>query len=111
MSAAARPPRDAGLQAERTALAWNRTSLALLANALLALRQGLVSGKALVLGLGIALLAGALAVSLLGRRRRRALLGDAQLGAAPVWMLQFTALAAVGAALAGLAGVLAAGLR
>ena len=104
---AARPPRDAGLQAERTALAWNRTGMALLANALLALRLGLVGGQALVMGLGVALLGGALAVTLLGRRRRRALVGAVQVAAPPPWMMQFTALAAVAAGLTGLAGVLA----
>lgn len=108
---AARPPRDPGLQAERTALAWHRTALALLANALLALRLGLVAGQAAVIGLGVALLGGALAVSWIGRRRRRALVGDEQLSAPPAWMLQFTALAAVGAGLTGLAGVLATTMR
>lgn len=108
---AARPPRDVGLQAERTALAWSRTGLALLANALLALRLGLVGGQALVMVLGVALLGGGLAVTLLGRRRRRSLVGDAHVAAPPAWMVQFTALAAVGAGLTGLAGVIAALLR
>jgi hypothetical protein len=76
-----------------------------------ALRLGLVGGQALVMGLGVALLGGALAVTLLGRRRRRTLVGAAQVGAPPTWMVQFTALAAVGAGLTGLAGVIAVLLR
>ena len=36
-------PRDPGLQGERTALAWQRTSLAVFANGLLALRSASVA--------------------------------------------------------------------
>jgi uncharacterized membrane protein YidH (DUF202 family) len=101
------PPRDPGLQPERTALAWNRTGLALLLNALLALRLGLADGPPLMLALGGALVAGALATMAIGRRRRVQLLGDGRLDAAPVWMMRFTVLVALGAALTGLAGVVA----
>jgi uncharacterized membrane protein YidH (DUF202 family) len=101
------PPRDPGLQAERTALAWNRTVLALLVNALLALRLGLSGGQSLLmLTLGGALLASAGAVMWLAHRRRRMLVGDAHIGGPPVWMVRFTVMAVVGASVTGLAGVL-----
>lgn len=103
---AARPPRDPGLQAERTALAWNRTGLTLLVNAVLALRLGLAAGQSLMLALGGTLLCGAGAVMWIGRQRRRSLLGDTRIGGPPLWMVRFTLLAAVAAAFAGVAGVL-----
>jgi LPXTG-motif cell wall-anchored protein len=99
-------PRDPVLQAERTALAWSRTGLALLVNALLALRLGLTGVQSpLMLTLGGALLGSAAAVMWLSRRRRRALVGDARIGGPPVWMVRVTLVAALGAAATGLTGV------
>lgn len=49
--------RDPGLQPERTALAWQRTGLALLVAALVVVRDGLVTGGPAglpVVGLGVA---------------------------------------------------------
>lgn len=69
--------RDGGLQAERTALAWSRTSLALVANGVLVLVRHLGDeGLALGLVLAVAAFALAVATALLGRRRSRALLAD-----------------------------------
>ncbi|MCU1558501.1 MAG: hypothetical protein JWN09_2496 [Microbacteriaceae bacterium] len=64
-----------GLQAERTALAWNRTGLAVLVNGLLALRSGWISGQPTFVVAGAVLLAAAAAAVLYGAWRRRHLLG------------------------------------
>jgi uncharacterized membrane protein YidH (DUF202 family) len=66
-------PRDPGLQAERTALAWSRTGLAVFVNALLALRSGWVSEQPSVTVLGLVLLIAAAAAALCGAWRRRRL--------------------------------------
>ncbi|HSS26668.1 MAG TPA: DUF202 domain-containing protein [Usitatibacter sp.] len=48
-----------GLQRERTAMAWTRTGLAVLANALIVLRAGLNGRQVFVLALGSMLMIGA----------------------------------------------------
>jgi len=67
--------RERGLQAERTALAWNRTALALAANALLTIRSGVVNDAPMVLLLGAALLLAAVTLVPLARWRKMQLLG------------------------------------
>lgn len=67
-------PRDPGLQPERTALAWNRTGLAMLVNALLALRTGWTSHQAPITALGFVLLLASGAIIFYGAWRRRHLL-------------------------------------
>ncbi|MFJ3520035.1 MULTISPECIES: DUF202 domain-containing protein [unclassified Streptomyces] len=57
MSAAGRPDRDAGLQPERTRLAWRRTTLASSVVAVLALRQVLRGSGATVELAGVAAIA------------------------------------------------------
>ncbi|WP_354641288.1 DUF202 domain-containing protein [Kitasatospora camelliae] len=67
------PVRDPGLQPERTLLAWSRTALLLVVDAVLLLRTGLVRRQA-----GLTVLGGLLAAAAAGfygyglRRRRRA---------------------------------------
>jgi uncharacterized membrane protein YidH (DUF202 family) len=67
-------PSDRGLQAERTALAWTRTSLAILANGVLLLVKGFPMSYGPV-RLVLAGLAAAIALSayLIGVRRQRVL--------------------------------------
>lgn len=74
--AVARRPRDSGLQAERTALAWNRTGLAVLVNALLAFRSGWASRETPITIMAFALLVASGAAILYGAWRRRELLSD-----------------------------------
>jgi uncharacterized membrane protein YidH (DUF202 family) len=71
---ATRRRRSAGLQAERTALAWNRTGLAVLANALLVLRAGTESRQASLVVMASVLLFAAGAAVFYGAWRRRHLL-------------------------------------
>jgi uncharacterized membrane protein YidH (DUF202 family) len=71
MSAAT--PRDAGLQAERTALAWSRTAMAVFVNALAILRAGWTRNAPPLSALGVMLLIAAGAVVLCGSWRRRQL--------------------------------------
>lgn len=66
-------PTDPGLQPQRTALAWNRTTLALAINALLVLRAGLQTNDKALLTLGALLGIGAGAIAIAAMRRRRQL--------------------------------------
>jgi uncharacterized membrane protein YidH (DUF202 family) len=76
--------RDPGLQAERTALAWSRTGLAVFVNALLALRSGWVNGETSITVLGLVLLIAAAAAVLCGGWRRKHLSSGRQPIAPPV---------------------------
>jgi len=70
--------RDAGLQPERTVLAWRRTTLAMAANAILVLRSGMQSGELGVTWHGFVLAGLAVAMLLIGERRREELSGSAK---------------------------------
>ena len=66
--------RDPGLQPERTALAWNRTAVMVLANALIIFRGGIIDGSmSLVLLSGVCMFS-AVWVWLFGKHRGRQIL-------------------------------------
>jgi uncharacterized membrane protein YidH (DUF202 family) len=65
--------RDTGVQPERTALAWDRTSLALGVNAVLVMRSGLRVHSPALLVVGAVLVGLALALTWVGLVRRRQL--------------------------------------
>lgn len=92
--------RDPGLQPERTALAWDRTALALAANAALVVRSGLQAHNAALLSAGVVLLGLAVALTGVGLFRRRQLASARP--AAP--MPTLIGLAAASAVLAGACG-------
>jgi uncharacterized membrane protein YidH (DUF202 family) len=100
---------DPGLQPERTALAWGRTSLAIAVNALLSFRAGLVLGEASLVAIGAVLFAAAGATVAVGTIRRRQLSGDILTITPPRWALPGVAAATVVASLAGVASVLVEG--
>jgi uncharacterized membrane protein YidH (DUF202 family) len=87
--------RDPGVQGERTALAWSRTSLAMLANSLLALRAGVLAGNTEIAVLALGLIGAAAATFAYGRRRRRLLLQAGTPAAVPASDIAVIAGAAV----------------
>lgn len=67
-------PHDPGLQPERTSLAWRRTALAVVFNAILLLRAGLQEQGPHLLALGVILCIGAAAMMHASARREVELL-------------------------------------
>ena len=96
-----RPLRDPGLQPERTALAWNRTAMVGIVNAVLALRSGIANDQQLVMILGTILLGAAAAVMTFGALRRRNLTSaEPALAPSPAMMLATTGFALLACATA-----------
>jgi hypothetical protein len=92
----------AGLQAQRTALSWGRTALALIVTTLLVLRAGIRSGESAIQLSGVvvaAVAAGFLAIAVLRSRQLR----HAKVGAPAAWMLVSAAVTLSVAALASVA--------
>ncbi|CAN7346705.1 DUF202 domain-containing protein [Acidovorax sp. LjRoot118] len=78
--------RDPGLQPERTSLAWTRTALAVLLNALVALRGAWIDGSAMLLATGAMLALAACALYGYGVHRGRVLLAcEGQVPPRPAW--------------------------
>jgi uncharacterized membrane protein YidH (DUF202 family) len=102
------PSPDPGLQPQRTALAWNRTALAVCVNALLVLRLGEQSHQVLTTVLGIFLLVAAAGTVAAGRWRRQALERTPAPGGPPAAMLAAMVWVVWLAGVAGVASILAA---
>jgi len=106
MTGVASAPRDPGLQAERTALSWRRTSAAVVANGLLILRSGLATERHAITALAIVVLLAAGVLFAFGGWRGKHLLkahGDV---APPALALLGTSIVALFACATGLASVL-----
>jgi uncharacterized membrane protein YidH (DUF202 family) len=100
------PPRDPGLQAERTALAWSRTALAIAVNAVLVLRSGLVAGQPALAAAGVVLFAISAAAAAYGVIRRRELIAESGPVMPSAWPLLAVATTVVLAAVAGVGSLL-----
>ena len=100
---------DPGLQPERTALAWGRTSLAIAVNALLSLRTGLVLGESSLVAIGALLFAAAGGAVVIGAVRRVQLSGAELTVTPPRWALPGVAAATVLASIGGIVSVLVEG--
>jgi uncharacterized membrane protein YidH (DUF202 family) len=97
---------DAGLQPERTSLAWNRTGLALVVNALLVLRAGWASGRFALVVVAAALLIAAGSTVFYGAWRQRHLSTGLGMTAPPALAVAATATITLVACVAGLVSML-----
>lgn len=98
--------RESGLQAERTALAWNRTGLAVLVNALLAFRAAWISDQEFISVLAWMLLIAAGWVLLYGASRRRQFVSGLATSAPPTTAIAATAIIMLVTCIASIAAIL-----
>jgi uncharacterized membrane protein YidH (DUF202 family) len=96
---------DPGLQPQRTALAWHRTGLAVLVNALVVLRAGAKAEQPFILALGIILLVAAVGAAGCGAWRARRLAMSGTPSAPPHVLVLGTVVVAWLACIAGLASI------
>jgi uncharacterized membrane protein YidH (DUF202 family) len=101
-----RRPWDAGLQPERTALAWNRTGLAIVVNALLALRAGWTSERPMLVVVAFVLLIAAGGAIVYGAWRQRHLSTGLGMTAPPALAIACAAIVTLVASAAGLTSML-----
>lgn len=97
--------RDPGLQAERTALAWNRTGLAVFANGLLALRSGWTNHQTPVTLLAFMLFLASAAVFLYALCRRRQLLSGQSVTGPPALAIAAVTIVSLAACVIGLVSI------
>jgi putative membrane protein len=95
--------RDAGLQPERTALAWRRTALAMLVNGALLARASVKADSTVIFIVSIALVGASLSTFGIAAWRRNELLSE-HAPRSPHWVLMMLLAAIVGLSTA--AGVL-----
>ena len=89
------PCRDTGVQPERTALAWTRTGLAVVGNAILVLRSAVEHSSVTIAAAGVGLLVAALCIVVRGARRRAQLAEGAftaELAVFSPWLVMAVAL-------------------
>lgn len=104
-AAVSRVPRDAGVQPERTALAWTRTGMALLANALLVVRAGWSSDSTAIMAVGGLLLVACAGAFVFGAWRRQRLISGRAPLAPPALAMQIAASVMLVACAAGVASI------
>ncbi|MCA7001189.1 DUF202 domain-containing protein [Dickeya solani] len=99
------PPRDPGLQPERTRLAWSRTAFVLMVNSVLLLKAGTMKSQPLMLAAGLFLLLMTLITYIWSRLRLRVLLRSGYpCTRQSMWMLRLLVLTVMVTALSLLVG-------